>query len=607
MLRQSYLLLAWHFLPGFFWAALSLATSLPGQAESLSVALASPPASLATSTQPRLTLSEAVATLEVWPTITLLSDPDKKLTIDDVLATPLNAHFKPPRSAYATLGFRDDVVWLRASITLTPQAADGWILDIDYSLLNRVDVYVAQNGKVMRRAVLGNTQPFVQRPVASRSHAVALKFKPGESYDIFLRVDTSGAMILPITLSNFSAFHSRAINEQMLQGILSSLALFLLLYSLLQWRSLREPLYLKYCLLVFFSALFSIHFFGIGAQYLWVNSVWMERHTAGITALLASASTALFIEDVLGSDMGQLLRSTIKITATILIAAALLHGLGFIDIQVVSLIMGTLGLTPSLMAIPGAIRRLRRGDSVGAYFLLAWLGYFVASAIMVGVVKGYIGANAWTMHSFVIGSTFDMLIFMRIAVLRTNAIHLAAQSATMERDALHSLAHTDPLTGLMNRRGLNATLTAALPCSVPGKMLAVYMLDMDNFKPVNDQHGHDVGDELLMVVAARLRATMRVGDVVARTGGDEFVVVASGLQNESQAADLGDKLLDIFSTPFALAHQICHVGITIGYALAPNDGNDAASLLKRADAAMYSGKQNGKNRVGRGVITIPPH
>ena len=149
--------------------------------------------------------------------------------------------------------------------------------------------------------------------------------------------------------------------------------------------------------------------------------------------------------------------------------------------------------------------------------------------------------------------------------------------------------------------------TAALPCSVPGKMLAVYMLDMDNFKPVNDQHGHDVGDELLMVVAARLRATMRVGDVVARTGGDEFVVVASGLQNESQAADLGDKLLDIFSSPFALAQQICHVGITIGYALAPNDGNDAGSLLKRADAAMYSGEQNGENRVGRGVTTIPPH
>jgi len=606
MHHQSFLLLVWRCLPSFFWVAFILATSSLTYAESPepSLSLSSPVGS----TPPRLVLSGAVATFQVWPSIALLSDPDKNLSIEDVLTASARAGFKRPQSAYATLGFRHDVVWLRVPVRLTAQAADVWILDIDYSLLNRVDVYAyaVNSGKIIQHAVLGNAHPFMQRPILSRSHAVALELKPGDSYDIFLRVDTGGSMILPITLSTYSAFHGRALNEQMLQGILSSLALFLLLYSLLQWFSLREPLYLKYCLLVFFSAMFSVHFFGIGAQYLWADSLWMERHMAGITALLASASTALFIENVLGPDMGPLLRKAIKVLVGILVTSALAHGVGLIDIQVVSVIMGTLGLAPSLLAIPGALLRLRRGDSVGAYFLLAWLGYFVASAVMVGVVKGYIGANVWTLHSFVMGSTFDMLVFMRIAVLRTNAIHIAAKSATMERDALHSLAHTDPLTGLMNRRGLNATLDAALPCSTPEKLLAVYMLDMDNFKPVNDQHGHDVGDELLMVVAARLRATMRVGDVVARTGGDEFVVVATGLQNESQAADLGDKLLDVFRAPFALEQQVCHVGITIGYALAPSDGNDAISLLKRADAAMYSGKQNGKNRVGRGLATIPP-
>ena len=195
-----------------------------------------------------------------------------------------------------------------------------------------------------------------------------------------------------------------------------------------------------------------------------------------------------------------------------------------------------------------------------------------------------------------------MLIFMYIATRRTNAIHLAAQNATQERDVLHSMAHTDPLTGLFNRRGLNSSLATALLGVAPGKILGVYMLDMDNFKPVNDQYGHDVGDELLMLVAARLRASMRTGDVVARTGGDEFVVVATGLKTDTQAKELGNKLLDIFRMPFALREQTCQIGITIGYALAPTDGHNATSLLKHADAAMYAGKQNGKNRAGRTLL-----
>ena len=193
---------------------------------------------------------------------------------------------------------------------------------------------------------------------------------------------------------------------------------------------------------------------------------------------------------------------------------------------------------------------------------------------------------------------------VRIAVLRSAAVHLAAQRATQERDSLISLAHTDPLTGLLNRRGLNDMLRAALMSSTRDRMLAVFVIDLDEFKPVNDQYGHDVGDELLMVVAQRLRATMRANDAVARVGGDEFVIMAAGLHSEAQARELGNKLLDALRTPFSLGTlgaRTCRIGGTIGYALAPQDGMDAAQLLKTADAAMYAGKQAGKNALRRGA------
>ncbi len=136
------------------------------------------------------------------------------------------------------------------------------------------------------------------------------------------------------------------------------------------------------------------------------------------------------------------------------------------------------------------------------------------------------------------------------------------------------------------------------------RLLALYMLDLDGFKPVNDRFGHDVGDELLRVVAQRLRASVRAGDAVARLGGDEFVVMAHGLTNEAQALELGRKLVDAFRAPFALDERTCSVTATIGYALAPADVNDAGALLKSADAAMYTGKQEGKDQLVRGGTAI---
>ena len=550
-----------------------------------------------------LVLNDTVATIDAWPAVRLRYDPEGKLSLEEAVAALPG--FEAPQTAYATLGLRKKIAWLHVPVVV-PSHSDGeWILDFDYTLLNRIDVDVISNGLAIRHAVLGNTQPFADRPIRSRSHAVLLALKPG-SYDLLMRVETQGSMILPMTLSKLSAFHNRAINEQMLQGLLTSLAVCLLLYSLLQWIGMREMLYAKYSLLILGSGLFSVHFFGIGQQYLWTDWLWMERHMAGLTSLVAACGTALFIEDVLKADMSLSMRKGMKIGASLLAFAALLHAFDAIDIYGVSVVMSTLGLLPALIGMPGAIARLRRGDLVGAYFLVAWMGYFVMSAIMVGVVRGSIGASFWTMHAFEFGATFDMLIFMRIAVLRSAAMHLAAQRATRERDSLHSLAHTDPLTGLLNRRGLNTTLTAALHNCHPDNLLAVFMLDLDGFKPVNDRYGHDVGDELLAIVAQRLRATVRNGDVVARVGGDEFVVMAGGLKSDSQAQELGGKLLVIFREPFSLGVEKCGVGATIGYVLAPTDGKDAITLLKLADAAMYAGKEDGKNTLRRAVVAPIP-
>jgi diguanylate cyclase (GGDEF)-like protein len=535
--------------------------------------------------------------VDLWPQVRVLADPAHTVTLAQVLAA--QERFTVPDGAYATLGFGKDAVWLRVPVTVVAGGEGMWILDLDYALLRRVEVYQVLDGRVVQQAVLGDSEPFATRPLLGRTHAVPLEFAPGSSGELLLRVDTPGAKILPLSLSRLPAFHARALAEQLLQGALGSLGLFLLFYSVTQWLGLREALYLKYALLVLFSVTFSVHFFGIGEMYLWTDHEWPERHLAGVTALMAAAATALFVEDALAADLHRWLRMGLFAVAAIHLAATVVYGLDLIDIRTVAVIMSTTGLAPALMGVPGALAKARRGDSVGTWFMLAWVGYFIASAIQVGVVRGRIDANFWSLHSFQFGATLDMLVFMRIAILRTAARHREAQLAARERDTLHSLAHTDPLTGLLNRRGFDDALAGALARSSAERVVALYAIDLDGFKPVNDQFGHDVGDELLRVVAQRLRASTRASDAVTRLGGDEFVVMAEGLAGGSQALELGTKLLDVFATPFAMKHHTCRVSATIGLAIAPADGHDAGKLLKAADAAMYEGKQKGKDRLVR--------
>ena len=546
-----------------------------------------------------IALDDAQPSVQVWPSVTILEDAKKSLTISDILAN--KPTFKTPETAYGTLGMRQEAVWLHFPVSVAANGTGLWVLDVDYAPINHLDVYVVADNKVVYQTAMGNLVARDKKAVDARANSYGLTLSPAATYDIYLRVENVGSMILPITLAKPSVFLARALNEQMLQGVLTGLALCLLVYSLTQWVTLGEHLFVKYAILISGSLMFSLLQFGVGAQFVWPGSNWMELHIGGIAAMVAATGSFLFIEQALqGDDMPPWLSRLMKGGAALMMSFALAYALDWINVGHVTFIVSTLGLAPSLLGLPGALRRARRGDSVGVYFLLAWAVYFVTTAILIEVIKGRIGASFWTLHSFQFGATFDMLLFMRVLGLRTKALQTAVQTAKIERDSLQLLAHTDPLTGLPNRRSLHSAITSAITEATREKMLAVYMLDLDGFKQVNDQYGHDVGDELLIAVAQRLKSSLRSSDVISRLGGDEFLVMSRDLQSLQQAKDLGEKMLHAFDEPFQLSTQTCGVGLTIGYALAPLDSKDTPQLLKLADAAMYAGKQSGKHCLKRG-------
>jgi diguanylate cyclase len=174
----------------------------------------------------------------------------------------------------------------------------------------------------------------------------------------------------------------------------------------------------------------------------------------------------------------------------------------------------------------------------------------------------------------------------------------ATHQDVTQRELAHArdrfLAQHDVLTGLPNRVMLHDIVHRAIShASRTQQLVAVMFIDLDGFKPVNDQFGHAVGDQLLAAVAERLRSVVRQSDTVARVGGDEFVALAVGVENREGASALAGKLLASLSAPFMVRSKRISIGASVGIAIFPTDGTDGDALINKADQAMYHAKLTG--------------
>ena len=390
-----------------------------------------------------LELGQGGARVDAWHGATILRDLDASLDAPGAMAAA--ARFVPSELAHATLGMQQVPTWVRVPFRVAPDAPRDWVLQFDFALLDFLDVYLVQDGQPRQLASAGRLQ---QRhgDLDGRVPAVALALEPGMEYTLLVRVAARGPKTMPMSFMRPQAYQRAALQEQMLQGLFLGLAGCLVLYSLAQWITLREPLYGKYAMFAGGMTMYQAVWFGVAEQFFWSDNLYLTTHVMGAASCISSAGAYLFVEQTLKrSGMDRKFSILMKTCAAICLASCALWVVDLLDHRILIAIVATVGSAPMLLGLPGAFRRVRAGDAIGTYFLIGWAASCVGAFIQTMLIAGKLPVNFWTMHSLQFGVTVDILVFMRILGLRTKAMQAAMlraeAEARMKSEFLANMSH----------------------------------------------------------------------------------------------------------------------------------------------------------------------
>ena len=382
--------------------------------------------------------------IDLWRSLTLLSDPDHSFTISDVLAR--HDQFRGPlRTPHANLGQRDDTVWLRASIALSKDAPVDWWLSIDFIFLDEIDLYVVENGRIVQNLSVRERQAFAQRSFAFHQPVFQLALKSGRHYELVLRIRkySPNAMLVPVSLKRTASLIQDEASTQFWRTIMLGVGACIVTYALFTAALKRDPLCLWFALFAACSTVYASAYYGFLNVHVWPNS---NVHHADIIArycmLLRSISCFLFVDRVLDlrkrspriSWLLKLLTAFFTLLTSLLVT-------DLISRNPVALAFSLIGTIPLLLLVPFVLRRARDGDPLWDWAIAGVTCYAVGMAVGAALHYGFLRWSRWTESVEHIGALLNMTAWLVVISIRTHRRQRAAEvTAVRERQVVARLA-----------------------------------------------------------------------------------------------------------------------------------------------------------------------
>lgn len=519
-----------------------------------------------------------------------LKEQDGRLTLPAAIAAYQAGQFSPGNSPVLNFGIGSKPAWIHFSVGNPTAAPLQKRLSIEIAWLDQVEVYVQYRGRTVERYRAGDTLPFAQRPVDSRYFVFDHAFEPGTS-DVFIRLETPDPMVAPIYLLSPETSRLRQMQQEFSYGIVYGFLLALMAYNAILFASLRSSRYLYYALYLAMFVAMNVAYTGHGFAWFWPDSTTWQQWSNPVLMFLYGVSGLQFAIRFLDLQVyfPRVRKAVIGFCVIfgILLAAAIL-----LDSQKYALLDAFVFafLFSSIMLLLGIIS-VRTGQKPAQYFLIAALSAMVGALLTTLSVWGFIPHNSWTFRAVEIGMQLD-------ATLLALALAYQLRVGQEERLRAERLAQMDPLTGLNNRRAFYDKTGALWSHAIRhGHPTSVMLLDIDLFKQVNDAYGHAHGDEVLKATAAILRQSIRLGDVLARWGGEEFIVFLPETDRE-EATKLAERLRAAIAG-MRVPNEAGASAVTASFGIAQRTPLQLTldALIACADDCLYQSKQRGRNRV----------
>ena len=481
-------------------------------------------------------------------------------------------------------------VWIHVAVDNPAAAAVHRRLSIETAWLDRVEVYFLQQGRLVAMHRAGDWLPFEQRPIMSRYFQFDHDFAPGAS-EVLVRIETPDPMVVPLYLQSREEARIRQTQQELSYGVVYGFLLALMAYNAILYASLRGARYLSYALYLAMFVAMNIAYTGHGYAWLWPESPDWQQWSNPVLMFLYGVSGLLFANRFLDLRVyfPRVRKAVIAYCATFgaLLAAALLAGS-----QKVALLVSFsfVFLFTGIMLALG-ILAVRAGQKPARYFLIAACAAMAGAVLTTLSTWGFIPHNSWTFRAVEIGMLADATLL---------ALALAYQFRVGQEQRLRAeqLAQLDPLTGLNNRRAFYDMTTPLWSNAIRhGHDASVMLLDIDLFKQINDTHGHAHGDTVLQALAGVLKQSVRQGDVLARWGGEEFIVLLpeTGLH---EAIALAERLRAATAAMRIPGESgATSLSVSVGVAQREDRHPTLDALVAAADECLYQAKQQGRNRV----------
>lgn len=585
-----------------------------------------------------IVITEEQAEYNLGKELEVLHDEEGRINIQSAMA---ETQWQQSQQDSISLGLNADNWWFRFDATSTASKQQLLLIELAYSSLDYINVYLVDQGQIIQHFDMGDHYPFHQRPIDHHNFVLPIEWPAEKTLSVYLHVRTSGVVQLPLTLWRPAAFSAADQLRQISFGIYFGAMLIMMVYNLFMYFGLRDRSFIHYVGFVASIALFVASLTGYSYQYLWPNSPKWNGQSIGFFLSLAVLFATLFTYRFLKSDDRErvpFVRYGIVATYVLSIVMIISSLTAPYTKMLVFVIGGSVFACVGALAI-GIYGWLAK-ESAARHYLLAWSSLFIGGIILAANKFSYIPKNGFTDNAVQVGSSMlvallSFAIAHRINEEKRNRFEAQLETLNHERAAraakeealsaqrqanreletkvhdrtealreanniLKELSATDDLTGLKNRRSFDEHSNQEyVRCFRYQHPISLIFIDIDHFKKFNDTYGHLVGDEALRTVASILsKIEMRESDIVARYGGEEFCVLLPETELTG-ALTVAERIrTNICDEPFMVNGERIPLTASLGVSChTPTSPELVTELVSSADQALYNAKDNGRNRV----------